>query len=475
MLPTLVPVGVRENGEEVLIDLETAGSLSIDGQPELVAAFITQLVLSLGSSPLADNLDLMAVALDVPGAERMERLRGTRFEEALEWTKVRTSETEAALRSTKVATVLGARLRGRVNDEWEPLVVLAPSAEAGAAKELVQVCAPGSGSAAVLTCQPSANERIVIHSAEKAEWVGLGIVITPYLVTPEAGADLAELLDHAENADEREAVLNDSPIVFDEAPTSTCADGLATKPYDVLVRVLGEVVVEGCPEHLTEAEVELLALLATARPDGPINIDRLATLLAHDEWRTPKIRSIQARISHLRRKLGAGVDGSPLLPDSRAATGSPSRYLLSARVVTDVDLLDHAYRCSLDLSFSEATPILRSALELVRGKPYTAKAGYSWAYDEHAASRAVQVVGDAASRLVDLYGEAGDLTGVRATIERASRAIDDPMGEVALRLAESRLCDLPQFAGLRDSAREFEVRLASYLDENDPDAEVGGR
>lgn len=475
MLPTLVPVGVRENGEEVLIDLETAGSLSIDGQPELVAAFITQLVLSLGSSPLADNLDLMAVALDVPGAERMERLRGTRFEEALEWTKVRTSETEAALRSTKVATVLGARLRGRVNDEWEPLVVLAPSAEAGAAKELVQVCAPGSGSAAVLTCQPSANERIVIHSAEKAEWVGLGIVITPYLVTPEAGADLAELLDHAENADEREAVLNDSPIVFDEAPTSTCADGLATKPYDVLVRVLGEVVVEGCPEHLTEAEVELLALLATARPDGPINIDRLATLLAHDEWRTPKIRSIQARISHLRRKLGAGADGSPLLPDSRAATGSPSRYLLSARVVTDVDLLDHAYRCSLDLSFSEATPILRSALELVRGKPYTAKAGYSWAYDEHAASRAVQVVGDAASRLVDLYGEAGDLTGVRATIERASRAIDDPMGEVALRLAESRLCDLPQFAGLRDSAREFEVRLASYLDENDPDAEVGGR
>ena len=474
MLPTLVPVGVRENAEEVLIDLETAGSLSIDGEPELVAAFITQLALSLGSSALADNLDVMTVDLDVPGAERMERLRGTSFEEALEWTKVRTRETEAALRSTKVATVLGARLRGRANDEWEPLVALAPAAEAGGSKELVGVCAPGSGSAAVLTCQPSANERIVIHSAEKAEWVGLGIVVTPYLVTPEAGSDLAELLDHAEHADERQAALNDSPIAFDEAPTSTCADGSVAKPYDVLVRVLGEVEVEGCPEHLTEAEVELLALLATARPDGPINIDRLATLLAHDEWRTPKIRSIQARISHLRRKLGTGADGSPLLPDSRAATGSPSRYLLSARVVTDVDLVDHAYRCSLELSSSEATPILRSALELVRGKPYTAKAGYSWAYDEHAASRAAQVVGDAAGRLIDLYGEAGDLSEVRATIERASRAIDDPMGEVALRLAESRLCDLPQFAGLRESAHEFEVRLASYLDENDPAAELGG-
>ena len=48
------------------------------------------------------------------------------------------------------------------------------------------------------------------------------------------------------------------------------------------------------------------------------------------------------------------------------------------------------------------------------------------------------------------------------------------MGEVALRLAESRLRDLPQFAELRDSAHEYGVRLASYLDENDPAAELGG-
>jgi hypothetical protein len=229
--------------------------------------------------------------------------------------------------------------------------------------------------------------------------------------------------------------------------------------------------VEGCPEHLTEAEVELLALLATVRPDGPINIDRLATLLAHDEWRTPKIRSIQARISHLRRKLGAGKDGLPLLPDSRVATGSPSRYRISARVVTDIDILDHAYRLSLELPSGEAISTLRSALEVVRGKPYMARAGYSWAYDEHAASRAVQVVGDVACRLVELCGDAGDLPGVRAAIERASRAIDDPMAEVGLRLAESRLSDMPQFAGLRDSAHVFAAQLASYLDENDPAVE----
>jgi len=473
ILPTLVPVGVRENGEEVLLDLETAGSLSIEGEPELVAAFIRQVVLSLGSSPLADNLDVMTVDFDPSGAERLERLRRATAGEALQWATVRTSETETALRSTRAPTVLAARLRGRANDEWEPVVVVGLSQGAGGVEELAQVCAPGSGSAVVAECLASANERIVIYSTEKAEWIGLGIVVTPHLVTAEAGTDLAELLDHAEDAEENEAALNDSPVVFELDPTVLGAEGLTTKPYDVLVRVLGEVEVEGCPEHLTEAEVELLALLATVKLDGPINIDRLATLLAHDEWRTPKLRSIQARISHLRRKLGTGADGAPLLPDSRAATGSPSRYRISARVVTDVDLLDHAYRTSLDLPSSEAMSALRSALELVRGKPYTAKTGYSWAYDEHAASRAVQVVGDVACRLVDLCGEAGDLPGVRAVIERASRAIDDPMGEFALRLAESRLSELPQFVGLRESAQEFEVRLASYLDENDPAAELG--
>lgn len=48
--------------------------------------------------------------------------------------------------------------------------------------------------------------------------------------------------------------------------------------------------------------------------------------------------------------------------------------------------------------------VLRHAFELVRGKPYTAQSGFTWAYDEHAAARAEQVVGDVAARLLDLYG-----------------------------------------------------------------------
>ena len=122
----------------------------------------------------------------------------------------------------------------------------------------------------------------------------------------EAAVDLAELLANVEDPAEVEVVLNDSPIqAGDEVMPDGPDTGSVPRCYDdlgrALVRVLGDVEVEGVDEHLTDAEVELLALLATVRPDRPINLGRLATLLAHDEWRIPKPRSIQARFSHLRR------------------------------------------------------------------------------------------------------------------------------------------------------------------------------
>jgi hypothetical protein len=239
----------------------------------------------------------------------------------------------------------------------------------------------------------------------------------------------------------------------------------------VLVRVIGEVDVQGCNEHLTDAEIELLALLASLRPDGPINIDRLATLLAHDEWKTPKIRSIQARISHLRGKLGTASDGTPLLPDSRAATGNAGRYLLSPRVITDIDLLDRAYQHSQTLPSSEAIQVLTDALNMVRGKPYTARAGYTWAYDEHATTRAEQAIGDVASRLIELHAETGNTKAAHAAADRASKAFDDPAGELPFRRIEREIHNTDPADNSDDRGATYSARLAAFIDESDPTGE----
>jgi LysM domain len=472
ILPTLVPIGVRADGAELLLDLETAGSLSIEGEPELVTAFTNQLVLALAASPLADNIDLITIDLAVPGAEHLERIRTSTIETATAWLTTRTTETGAALTKSKAPTTFAARLLGRSNDEWEPIVIVAPTADDETASRLAGASLPGGGSVAILRNVVAAAERIILHSEHRAEWVRLGLAFTPLLVPNEAAVDVAELLANVEDAAEVEVVLNDSPIqAGDEVMPDGPDKGSAPRSYDVLVRALGEVEVEGVDEHLTDAEVELLALLATVRPDGPINLDRLATLLAHDEWRTPKPRSIQARISHLRRKLGNGTDGNPLVPDSRASTGGQSRYLISPRVVTDIDLLDHAYRLADNLPSSEAIVVLRQAFELVRGKPYTARSGYTWAYDEHAAARAEQVVGDVAARLIDLHGEAGDAAGIQSVIQRARRGLDGPIAELPHRLVEriwaTRMVD-PE---LLESTEDYQRVLAAAVDEADPDGE----
>jgi hypothetical protein len=149
-------------------------------------------------------------------------------------------------------------------------------------------------------------------------------------------------------------------------------------------------------------------------------------------------------------------------------TGGQSRYLISPRIVTDIDLLDHAYRLANDLPSSEAINTLREAFELVRGKPYTARSGYTWAYDEHAAARAEQVVGDVAARLIDLHGEAGDAAGVQWVIQRARRGLDGPIAELPYRLVErvwaARMAD----PGLAESTAAYERELAAAVDDLDP-------
>jgi hypothetical protein len=470
ILPALVPLGKRPDGSELLLDLEAAGSLTIEGIPEDTIAFIRQLVLSLAASPLADNIDLMTIDLAIPGSEHLERIRTTTGETATEWLTARTTETAAALTKAKVPSTFAARLLGRHHDDWEPLIVATATTNTHA-DQLAAEAVSGSGAVVITTASSLAGERIILHSADSAVWVGPNVTFTPSLLPIDAAEDLAELLDHVENAEEH-IVLQDAPNAVEHDDDRTIDGADVVEGYDVLVRVIGEVDVQGCNEHLTDAEIELLALLASLRPDGPINIDRLATLLAHDEWKTPKIRSIQARISHLRGKLGTANDGTPLLPDSRAATGNAGRYLLSPRVVTDMDLLDRAYHHAQTLPSSEAIQVLNEALSLVRGKPYTARAGYTWAYDEHATTRAEQAIGDVASSLIELLAETGNTKAAHAAADRASKAFDDPAGELPFRRIEYETLytgptDIPS-----DRGATYSTRLAAFIDQHDPTGEA---
>jgi hypothetical protein len=483
LLPTLVTAGWRDEGSELLLDLEAAGSLAITGDPLTAEALLRAIVVGLGTSPLVDTMDILFVGGRI-NVDTMERIRVAELGDAVRWAKARADETRVVLDERKHATTLAARLTPRKYDTWDPVLVvvmegLAP-AQTELVNELVSAAQPGSGVVAVFQGDiPTAQERIACIDG-RAQWESTGIGFTPMLVPAEAEDDLEALLSHAASATETNAPVT-AALLDDRAPAmvdGACEEAgdrstaVVIEPeYDVLVRVLGEVAVEGAPERLTEGEVELLALLASLRADGPINIDRLATLLSRDEWQTPKTRSVQTRISRLRAKLGVGRDGQPLVPDSRPGNNSPGRYTVAVGVVTDVDLLEARYAASFELPRSKALETLLDGLKLIRGRPFTTRAGYAWAGDEQALQRAQQIVVDITCRVIELAQEADDCRSTLIAVSRAERAVDDPMTQFPYRLLEAEAANGSGQRAALVSVREYLRRLSDHVGQSDPSAE----
>jgi hypothetical protein len=108
-------------------------------------------------------------------------------------------------------------------------------------------------------------------------------------------------------------------------------------------------------------------------------------------------------------------------------------------------------------------------------KAIHAQSGYTWAYDEHAAARAEQVVGDVAARLVNLSGEAGDVAGIQWVIQRARRGLDGPTAELPPRLVERIWAARIAAPDLVRSAHEYAHELDATVDLNDRKGEYETR
>ena len=243
-----------------------------------------------------------------------------------------------------------------------------------------------------------------------------------------------------------------------------------------MVCLLGEVHVEGV-DVTAAAQVELLALLTCLRDRRP-NVDTVTTLLTDGDSvreRRPKVgdqaepvhRVIQRRVSKLRARLGDGADGEPLLPAAHKGPNAPCAYVVSRRVLTDVELLEHRYQASLQLASGDARVVLRDGLELLAGPALRARKGYGWAFPEGVMARIYSVVTAYAGRLMELAFEADELELVLETVRRAGRVIDDPVAETPMRRLEREYAKATGNPDLLASADEAHRRLLDYRDEFD--------
>ena len=196
--PTLVTIGTTDAGDELLMDLETAGSMSIDGDREVALGLVRSIVLELVSCPLGESMDVFLVGLDVDGVEHGDQVRTNSTLDHVARAVRQTIERQAATGKPSIASTRAAFGDDGFSDAAVFVVDTTTVADSDKPLlgEIVSSCAPGTGAAIVLVGgQPGAREQLVVSAAGTASWLGTEVRV-PH-VTREAAAQAAVMLDDA--------------------------------------------------------------------------------------------------------------------------------------------------------------------------------------------------------------------------------------------------------------------------------------
>ncbi len=435
-LPTLVSVG-RNQDEVVLAHLEGMGSVVVTGHPEVCDGIARVLALELATSRWSPGFDVVLVGF---GAElsRFARVSSVGDTGGVEDELARRRLIGPVLLDRYGETsFIEARVRDRTGP-WDPVVVICgPTVPPGAAGELVSRSGDGvAGTAVVAFCEGiEARHRLQADDVGAPSLEVFGTVITPQRASRAELTEVVALLDASEG---REVVAPttalehpgecDVPVGLRRARGTTPAyasvssassdvvvsmgssilDGagipVGVPPVEpeVEVAVLGPVEIRGAAREFTRAWASELVVYLAMHPQGASN-DAWATALWPDRVMAPS--SLHSTASVARRALGTARDGFDHLPRSHG------RLALAPTVATDWDRF-------VALADSEEPTAWRSALEIVRGRPFEGLRASDWSILEGIAPAIESAVVDLSGRLAGACLRAGDARGAEWAARR---------------------------------------------------------
>lgn len=232
--------------------------------------------------------------------------------------------------------------------------------------------------------------------------------------------------------------------------------------FDLIVRTMGTVHVAGA--DLTSDECELVTLLGCLRHREDLCFGLIHESVGPDRAK----KTIENRISRLRQKLGTDSLGNDMLPDSIPGTLGRGRYVISQRVVTDLELLDDRLAVADALSSSDALEVLAGGLDLMTGPLFRCHAGFDyWPHTEGVIADATALVQIYATRLIELAGESNNAPLVVRTATAAGRVLDDPIAQIPFRQAVTRFAHVCADPALHASIEQARQHLLEHLMETD--------
>jgi DNA-binding SARP family transcriptional activator len=416
--PLLVTVG-RGPADTVMVNLESLGSMVIEGDPVECDAVIRSLALESATSHWADQFDLVVVGF---GSELERFVRVTR---AMDPVALVHSLCRRRLLAHQELAASGyrsfAEARGATGAErWDPLLVICgPSLDPSEAAEVVDAAADPEVGMAVVAVGPDAqgSHRLSLTGNHRSSIELLGSVVFPQMISAEDGAGVHGLLDAAEA---RGSVgYSAEPYVHLSVRPTPPPDPDAGQ---VTVRVLGTVEIVGAARPFTRAWAQELVVYLAMHPNGASN-EAWATALWPDRLMAPS--SLHSTASVARRALGTTPEGIDHLPRSHG------RLALSPSVVTDWQRFTH-------LAESEAVEDRRAALNLVRGRPFDGLRSSDWPILEGIGPAIEAAIVDVSGRLAGACLAAGDPSGAEWAARRGLMAspYDERLYRMLMRAAD---------------------------------------
>jgi DNA-binding SARP family transcriptional activator len=413
--PAMVGLG-DSDGRTVLINLEYAGSLSVEGDGVAVRAALGAILLQLVSQPWSREMLAGLYAVGEPTLDdRLAGVQQVAADKAIELAEKLDHIADA--REELAGDLSLCALRAMACEALPNVVVAFAGTPAGARQCLAEAARPQRSGVVLVAEGPIAGAcwRLVV-GAGAGSLVG-DVGGGPISWELKTGWDLEEVALVAEALGT--ATDRDRAMVVAAPATPAASD----ERGNVEILLLGPVDVVGGEMAAVEPSRRMaaLGLLAyMAAHDRPVSADQLASSLwpldaARDNVAGPQRKTVMNVVSRARAVLGYSAGGRERL------VHTPLGYRLAGDVSSDWSRFEKLVSDARSQPKRQTMAGLRRALELVRGEPFSGALSsqfFEWVASEHLDLTISAKIVDVAQDLGELALEVDDYETVVWAVEK---------------------------------------------------------
>ncbi|WCO66304.1 LysM peptidoglycan-binding domain-containing protein [Iamia majanohamensis] len=405
-VPLLVTLGQPDDDGQVYVDLEAEGLVSLVGDDEASRDLARSMAMELLLRPTADAPEIFVVGdlLDPSVTEGFDHATVVDDWDAIAADlEVWVEQTHRAIDTNGWGNGFVGRGADPAHDVLAPLAVVAATPPPPDVLEALTTCRP-STVCVVIVGGVDAPVTTVECRAGLVTVPALGLTCTAQTVDTQGTVDLARLVHPAEEVElpwsDPDESTDPDPAQAEDVDVDVDRLGDTSEPeYDVLVRLLGDITIEGGRKGIAPKPTAVIAYIAIHRS---VSSEQLQDAC----WSEPGLADHRRRLRDLMSQCRAGV-GTNHLP-----TSHDGRYSAGPGLVTDTELFERRVARAAGLPPAEAADAYRDALGLVTGKvfsyPSRARASFAWIDVENLVNRWEVRIAGVAQQCAETYIDLGE-------------------------------------------------------------------